>query len=472
MAVTVVTVPLYIHQIGEARYGVLAIVWLLLGYFGLFDLGLGRATAQAIAANLNEGKEKQNDIVWAAVLANIVFGCIGGVILWGVGWWALGGAIPMADQWRHELLNVLPWVAASVPVATVTSIFSGTLTGRSSFLALNVLSVIGTALFQVIPVCAAYAFGPNLHVVIPAAVLARILSSIPFAFACWHGASLGWWRSSCLGEIVPLVRFGLWVSGANVIAPLLTNIDRFVIAAIAGAKAVTYYVVPMGLADKLKIVPGGLAGALFPRYATAADDEEVRKNTEDMFVLASLLVVPVACIGIAVFPAFLTLWINHPFSLHAALTGQILLVGVWVNSSAQIPFVRLQAMGRPDLAVKYYLIEVVPYIFCLWGGIVLFGVAGAAAAWGLRAGADMLLLAHGARIRRAAMLSQLPGLAILIGAILVSRLSLGAVVAIVAQIALVALATYFGWRQLSGEMRRAVVKKLAAFRCFALTRKV
>jgi O-antigen/teichoic acid export membrane protein len=49
VVVAFVTTPIYLHHVGDARFGVIVIVWTLLGLFGFMDLGLSRAATNALS---------------------------------------------------------------------------------------------------------------------------------------------------------------------------------------------------------------------------------------------------------------------------------------------------------------------------------------------------------------------------------------------------------------------------------------
>src|SRR5258708_24833208 len=49
--------PVLVAKLGIERFGVLTLVWVAIGYFSLFDLGLGRAMTQMIASNLGQRAE-------------------------------------------------------------------------------------------------------------------------------------------------------------------------------------------------------------------------------------------------------------------------------------------------------------------------------------------------------------------------------------------------------------------------------
>src|SRR5438105_4399522 len=90
IAVSLITVPFYLQVVGVERYGVLSIVWVFLGYFGLMDFGLGGAIAQKLAASRNETQRHKQSIFWISCIFGVVFGAVGSTILYGT----LGYAIP------------------------------------------------------------------------------------------------------------------------------------------------------------------------------------------------------------------------------------------------------------------------------------------------------------------------------------------------------------------------------------------
>jgi O-antigen/teichoic acid export membrane protein len=391
LILSLATVPAYIHRVGEDRYGVLAVVWVVLGYFGVFDLGLSRATANQIARMRDEPAASRAQVFWTALSVNATVGSLGGVVLFFVGRVLLEHLIKVSAVLRPEAIAALPWLALAVPLTTVTLVLVGTLEGREQFLRVNLVTTFGLILFQLVPLAYAYWVSPGLAGLIMSATLA-LLTSVVVVFAV-TAVSLPVRRPSVdTSRLGALLRYGGWVTITGLISPLLWVFDRVIVGGVLGAQAVTRYVVPFALVTRTQILPSGVARTLFPRFSmldSTADAALVAR--ESLSVLAVVMTV-VTVIGAVAIDPFLRLWIGTNIASSSAPVGEILLMGMWLNSLAFVPFVFLQARGRPDLPAKFHVLEIAPYIGGLVLGLHVAGIRGAAWAWSGRAAVDAVLL--------------------------------------------------------------------------------
>ena len=455
ITVTLMTVPLYLDLIGEERYGILALAWLLLGYFGLFDLGLSRATAQRIAT-LREGSDRERaQVFWTALGLNSLFGLLGGLALVPLGYLFFGQYFDLSDGLRAEALAVVPWLAAAVPVATISAVLAGALQGRERFLALNVISVSGTVLFQVLPLATAWLLGPDLAWLLPAALFGRLITFVALFSQCRRHVPLGAPEGS-RALLRPLFSFGGWVSVTALANPLLDAADRFLIGALAGAKAVAWYSVPHNLAYRAVVLPDSLMGALFPRLAAGDGGAELERLTSEAFRALVVVLTPVIIAGMLIMEPFLVWWLDAEFAAHGADVGHLIALGFWSNGLARVPFSRLQARSRPDIPAKCHLAEVLPYLGVLVLAIHWFGIVGAAAAWLLRVTVDCALLLWFSGYRPAPRLLLVPValLAVTAGAVL--GLSLYSPLRWGAGGMALLLAAVWGWRTAPPAVRNLV----------------
>jgi O-antigen/teichoic acid export membrane protein len=399
LAVSLVTIPIYLGHIGEARYGVLAIAWLLLGYFGLFDLGLGRATAQRIAKLRDSNDAERAQTFWTAFTLNIGLGVVGGLLIWPIAAYFFGNVFKVEEALRPEVQAAVPWLVLTVPMAILSGVLSGALQGRERFLELNIISVAGSVLFQALPLGTAMLWGADLGIILPTAIFARLLTLIILLERCRRHIFLDHPVTFARAQAGRLLRFGGWVTVTSFVGPMMVILDRFIIGAMAGAKAVTYYAVPFQLAERTTIISSALSSALFPRFAAATLREEQRLANDGMRTLI-VVMTPLVGAGILLIEPFLSWWITPAFAEQSAQIGKIILLGFWTNSFAVIPFAQLQARGRPDLVAKCHLGEVLPYLGMLYLGMNTLGMIGAALAFTLRVLVDFALLAGLAGIFR------------------------------------------------------------------------
>ena len=391
LGLSLVTIPLYISWIGEARYGVLAVAWLLLGYFGLFDLGLGRATAQRIAALGDVSSEKMSVTFWTALSMNVSLGILGGVIIWPVANYFFNNFFSVDAALRPELASAIPWLIFAVPLATLSGVLTGALQGRAKFLELNIISIASSMLIQLAPLAVVWLHGPDLAWLLPVVILSRLVTLTLLFIRCRVHVFRQHKPTFSRAQAKGLLQFGGWVTVSSLISPLMVILDRFVIGATLGAKAVTYYTVPFQLAERTTILPGALTSALFPRLAAVTQEEAKQLATRAVTSLA-VVMTPLIFLAVLLVEPFLHWWLNSDFALMAGLTAQLLLLGFWINAFARIPFALLQAAGKPGVIAKCHLVELIPYLLLLYIGLKFFGLPGAALAFSLRTLADCTLL--------------------------------------------------------------------------------
>lgn len=395
LVVGLVTIPFVLQQLGTDRIGLLTLAWALMGYFSMFDLGLGRAITQSVAAKL--GQEDNAQIaraVWSGLALMGVFGAISAMAGFALSPWLVHSALKIPSSLREEALWAFIALSASIPIMVMSSGFAGLLSALQRFDVLNALRVpVGMSTFLV-PAAVLLLSNSLFHVCL-ALVVARALFLVLYVIASFRVfPALRSGIGLAGAELVRLARFGGWMTVSNVVGPLMVYMDRFLIGVGLSTTAVAFYAVPFEVVTRLWIIPAAVVSSLFPAFATAKVTDFSRApslfSTGATFILLPLI--PVVLTVVVFAEDLLAIWLGYEFAQHGTVVLQLLIVGVYINSLAHVPFALVQGIGRPDLTAKLHVLELPIYGACLVWLLGRFGIEGVAIAWLMRIALDTVLL--------------------------------------------------------------------------------
>jgi O-antigen/teichoic acid export membrane protein len=391
LAVAIVTVPIYVHHVGDARYGVISIVWILLGYFGFLDLGLSRAATNALAKLRDASQPERARVLLTTTTLNLCFGILGSVLLYVVGGYLFEHVLSVPQDLKPEVESALPWIACLFPMALVSGSALGALESRERFLQANLFQMLGMTLSQVVPVIMAVFVSPSLTVVIPSVAVAQAFSMAMQLAYVYHLEGPISFKAFDRSEARKLLGYGGWVTVTAVVGPILNSADQFLIGSVIGVAEVAHYAVPMNFVMRTQIFPVALGRTFFPRMSVLSREAALQLGGRALQTLGygyGALCAP----AIVLSPVFFRYWIGHDFALVSAPVAQILIIGVWINGLAFVAYTLAQGQGRPDVTGKLHFSEVLPFLVILWLFTSTFGIKGAATAWSLRSTLDALAL--------------------------------------------------------------------------------
>lgn len=396
LLVGVVTMPYVIRHLGPDRYGLLSLAWMVVGYFALFNLGIGPATTKFVAELLGKGEfEKLPELVWTALLSQTCLGVVGGVLLALAAPLLVDRVLKIPPELHAQARLIFLILAVALPIDFASGSMSGVLGASQRFDLLNAIGIPSSALTYLVPVVA-LALGYGLPSIVLFLVLARIAGFAVVTVLCLRlYPALGSGFRFNRRLVRSLLGYGGWVTVSSAVNPILTLFDRFLVGAVVSVAAVGFYAPPYMISTKLLILPQSLSATLFPAFSTSAgrgDDEWIRNALVRSLKLLLLIVGPAALLLIFFARPVLTLWIGAKYAAEGTLALQILLIGAFIMSLAYVPSNLLRGIGRPDLNAKFHLFELPLHVVLAWFLVSRFGLAGAALAWTIRISLDLVLL--------------------------------------------------------------------------------
>jgi O-antigen/teichoic acid export membrane protein len=393
MAVAIVTIPVLIAGIGTDRFGVLTLAWIFLGYFSLFDLGLGRALTKLVAERLGQGAERGiPPLVGTALGLMFALGLAGALFAGLISPWLVRDVLKVGGPLRGEALGSFLLMAALLPFAISISGLRGVMEAHQRFRAINVVKM-ATGFFTLVGPLLILPFTRNLVAVVGVIAVGKLAAWLASLVLCLRTVPGIRWRFAPRLELIgPLVRFGGWMTVANIINPIMVQMDRFLIGALLSTAAVAYYTTPYELVTKYWFLSNAVLGVAFPAFSTSFAQNRARtgwiygRGVKYVFMILFGLVLATDALA----PELLGAWLGPEFARRSTFVLRCLALGVLLNGLAQVPSALLQGIGRPELTALLHVVELPVYLAVATVLIRTHGIEGAAVAWTARTALDLV----------------------------------------------------------------------------------
>jgi O-antigen/teichoic acid export membrane protein len=396
LIVAVIAIPPLIRTLGTEKFGMLSLAWVLVGYFSIFDLGIGRALTQIVAqrvyamANL----ELTGRLIWTSLVLLLGIGIAASALLIAATPWLLGHVLKTPHSLIVEATGAFYAVAVAVPFVVTATGLRGVLEARQAFALSNAIRLPLGTLTYLAPILA-LPFTHRLDVICMTLLASRVLALAAFLVASFRVLPTVMSRPAIAWSgMKSLLSFSGWMAITNVVGPLMMNLDRFVIASAISIAAVAYYSTPFDVVTRLFIIPAAITGVMFPAFAATYGVN--RDSARRLFLRGNkylaMVMFPIALGFVTLAEPGLYLWLGQGFASRSTVVLQWLAVGVLVNSVGQLSFVLIQGAGRPYLTGLLTLIELPLYLVMLMILVGRAGIEGAAVAWTLRITIDAIVL--------------------------------------------------------------------------------
>ena len=376
----IVFIPPLIKGLGNERFGILSIAWMIIGYFSFFDFGIARGLTKIVAERIGANATEQiPKIFWTSIFFIALVSLIISIGLYFL-IPSLANIFKISKNLQPETVKIFYILALSIPLVTTMAGLRGFLEAYQKFATISIMRTI-LGIFTFLGPLLVLIITNSLFWIIVFLIFSRIIIWFLYLYNCiktFQGV-----RNEIkidIDSIKPVLKFSMWITIGNILVPIIFYSDRFLIGALISAAAITFYVTPFEVVSRLMVIPSAMSGVLFPVFsASFLSNRDIAKK---IFLRAVKLIFLIMYPSILLIMTFshegIYLWLGSEFASKSTLILQLLALGVFMNSISLIPTNFFEGIGRPKIPTLIITVEVPLYLFSMWFAINHFGINGAA----------------------------------------------------------------------------------------------
>jgi O-antigen/teichoic acid export membrane protein len=367
--------PIAAARLGPDRFAIVALAWGLAGWFAQFDFGIGRGLTRAVA--MRHASHRDDDIpsvVWSAHALLAALSMVLAVALWFAAPALATRVLHVPAALQDEALRSARWMALGIVPIVLGTASRAVLEARQQFRLATAVRVPAMVATYLLPLLAHTASEGVAWI-----VLARVANALALLVLM----RVPWVRP---GNIRAVMREGSWITISALISPLLTQGDRFALASLLPIAVSGSYATVQEVATKLTFFSIALQPVLFAAVSAArsVDEEHARRLVRQASLATAVVVALPALVLIVWAEPLMRWWLKGAFNAEAAGVLPWMAAAMFVNAMAQVPYAFLQA-GRGARAVALlHMTELPLFAIALILTVPRWGMAAAAAVWGLR----------------------------------------------------------------------------------------
>jgi O-antigen/teichoic acid export membrane protein len=395
-AVALATVPMIVHGLGDAGYGVYALITAIVGYFAIIDINVTAGSVKHIAAHWAQGAQQdgvpQQDMQAAAdgidqtitfgLLVYSALGLAGGIAVWTCAPWLVRDVFSVPPALRVTATAALQLAAAGFLVGQLQSYLDSVpqslmrydssarldvLFGSAVPIATVLVLVLGGGLYQVILL---RVLASAVHCVLLWRTIRRLLPALRLR-----------WPARALRR--RLLHFSAYAFLSRVAAMSYAYADKLMIGALIGVAGLAVYAVAATLANRLLGLTGRLASVLFPAASALAASNELPRLAQ-VYLKASRYLTFIngaMLLLIAVFgEPILRYWMSADFARRGATVLAVMALSQFIDALTALPSLVNDGMGHPAVSGGFALARALLGLATVYVGVRVAGIDGAA--WG------------------------------------------------------------------------------------------